>query len=229
MNFIELEKLLDQQAAELAKSLAAPAVDTAAVAAAEAAAKAKAIADAAAGTASPMIKSFSLVLEDGTVMEAQDATEMVKCLVDEINLVKGEVKVGAEQMFKSLGGTVELITTLTEGLKATRQDVVALAEQNKKLVAANAEMAKSLETFGGTGRGRRSVDVVLGDRPNLNGGAGGGGAGAGAAYTPQEIMAKAQSALTAGTISATEATKIETAINMSIMPDKAILAHLFKA
>jgi hypothetical protein len=126
---------------------------------------------------------------------------------------------------KSFGGAVEIISTLTEGLKQTREDVLAISTKNEELVKANAELTKSLNAMGGQGRGRRSVDVVLGARP----GQGAAAAAAEVKHTPQEIMAKAQSALTAGRISATEATKIETALNLNIAPEKAILDHLFSA
>ena len=218
MNFEELQKSLAEQAT-LAKSLSAAQVTDDAAAAA------------AAGTAGaqPLVKSFKLLLEDGTEMEAQDATEMLKCLVEKIGDMEGAQRTASEEVMKSFGGTVDLIATLTEGLKATREDVLAISRKNGELVAANAELTKSLAAMGGQGRGRRSVDVVLGARPNLDGKSGAGGGGADALPTRQEIMAKAQSALTAGRISATEAIKVETALNMNVMPEKAILEHLFKA
>lgn len=235
MNFAELQKALAEQNT-LAKSLSAAQVDAngntavanAAAAGANSGAETEEEDDGNGngdlGDGSPMIKSFKLVLEDGTEMEAQDATEMVKCLVGEINKVKTDAAAQSDELMKSLGSAVELIGTLTEGLKATREDVLALAKRGDELAATNALMAKSLGVIGNQGRGKRSVDVTLGARPDLNGN----GGAAEVKHTPTEILAKAQGALTAGTITGTEATKVMTALNMGVMPEKAILDRIFK-
>ncbi|MFM0165758.1 hypothetical protein PQR39_35680 [Paraburkholderia sediminicola] len=236
MNFAELQAAIAAQNT-LAKSLSAAQVDAKGNTAVSSAAAAGANSGAEGeeeddgdgngdlGDGSPMIKSFKLVLEDGTEMEAQDATEMVKCLVGEINKVKADAEAQSGELMKSLGGAVELIGTLTEGLKQTREDVLALAKRGDELAQTNALMAKSLGVIGNQGRGKRSVDVTLGARPNLNGN---GGGAAEVKHTPTEILAKAQSALENKVITGTEATKVMTALNMGVQPEQAILDRILK-
>lgn len=77
----------------------------------------------------PMAKSFTLKLEDGTEVEAQDGTELVKSLMEKVDATEG-------QMAKALGSAVGLIKSQGEMLKA-------LSEQVKKL--------------SGEGRGRKTV------------------------------------------------------------------------
>lgn len=233
MNFAELQAAIAEQNT-LAKSLSAAQVDakgnTAVANAAAAGANSgnpedeedDGAGNGDLGDGSPMIKSFKLVLEDGTEMEAQDATEMVKCLVGEINKVKADAAAQGEEMMKALGGAVELIGSLTDGLKQTREDVLALAKRGDELAATNALMSKSLGVIGNQGRGKRSVDVTLGARPDLNG-----SAAAAAKPTAQQILSKAEGALSAGRITGTEATKVMTALNMGAEPEKAILDRIF--
>jgi hypothetical protein len=229
MNFAELQKAIAEQAT-LAKSLSAAQVDAKGNAAVAAAAGANpedeeddGQGNGDLGDGSPMVKSFKLVLEDGTEMEAQDATEMVKCLVAELNTVKGAHTTHVEEMAKSFEAVVGLVGSLTEGLKATREDVLALAKRGDELASTNALMAKSLGVIGNQGRGKRSVDVTLGARPNLNGNA----PASEAKHTAAEILAKAEGALNAGRITGTEATKVMTAINMGAQPEQAILDRIF--
>lgn len=228
MNFAELKEAIAAQAT-LAKSLSAAQVDANGNAAVSAAAGA---ADAAATGASageneddltdsaPLVKSFKLVLEDGTEMEAQDATEMLKCLVGEVEAVKAAASEQVEELTKALGDAMGVIGDLTEGLKATREDVVKLAQRGDDLAKSNSLLTKALGGIGNQGRGVRSV--TLGARPNLNG-----GAAAVAAHSPGEILAKASSALAANQITATEAVRIQSALNLGEQPEQAILDRLF--
>ncbi len=228
MNFAELKEAIAAQAT-LAKSLSAAQVDAkgnAAVAAAAGAADTSAT-SAAAGEneedltdGAPLVKSFKLVLEDGTEMEAQDATEMLKCLVTEVETVKAGAKAEVEELTKALGDAMGVIGDLTEGLKQTREDVLALAKRGDELQASNTLLTKALGGIGNQGRGVRSV--TLGARPQLNG-----GAAAQPKHAPQEILAKATSALAANQITTTEAMRIQSALNMGEMPEQAILDRLF--
>ena len=236
MNFEELQAAIAQQAT-LAKSLSAAQVDekgnatVAADAASGAAAGKKLDADGNEiddGTGngdltdgSPMIKSFKLVLEDGTEMEAQDATEMVKCLMTELNSVKGAQVTQAEEMAKSFEGVVGLVGSLTEGLKQTREDVLALAKRGDELKTANSLLTKALGSVGNQGRGVRSV--TLGARPNLNGTE----TPAGKGPSMSEILSKAEGALTAGRITGTEAVRVQSAVNLGVLPEQAILDRIF--
>lgn len=235
MNFAELQAAIAAQET-LAKSLSAAQVDAkgntavanAAAAGANSGASEEEEDDGSGngdlGDGSAMIKSFKLVLEDGTEMEAQDATEMVKCLVTELNSVKGAQVAQADEMAKSFEAVVGLVGSLTEGLKQTREDVLAIAKRGDDLSATNALMAKSLGVIGGQGRGMRSTSVTLGARPNL----GNGGNGNEPKHTASEILAKAQGALEAKVITGTEATKVMTALNMGVQPEQAILDRIFK-
>lgn len=230
MNFAELKEAIAAQAT-LAKSLSAAQVD----------AKGNAAVASAAGTnnagndeeedddgtgngdlgdGAPMVKSFKLVLEDGTEMEAQDATEMLKCLITEVETVKAGAGAQVEELTKALGDAMGVIGDLTEGLKATREDVLALAKRGDDLQKSNSLLTKALGGISNQGRGVRSV--TLGARPNLND-----RDAAAAAHTPSEILAKASSALEANQITATEAVRIQSALNMGVQPEQAILDRLF--
>ena len=81
----------------------------------------------------PMAKSFELTLEDGTKIQAQDGTEMVKALSERLDAT------GAN-MAKALGSAVSLIKGQGEMIKS-------LSEQIKKL--------------SGEGRGRKTVVSVV--------------------------------------------------------------------
>ena len=81
----------------------------------------------------PMAKSFKFQLEDGTEVEAQDGTELVKSLQDRIEANEGN-------MFKALGTAVDLIKGQGEMIKS-------LSERVSKL--------------SGEGRGRKTVVSVV--------------------------------------------------------------------
>lgn len=81
----------------------------------------------------PMAKSFKFTLEDGTEVDAQDGTELVKSLQDRIAATE-------VTMAKALGSAVELI-------KGQSLMIKSLSESVKKL--------------GGEGRGRKAVVSVV--------------------------------------------------------------------
>lgn len=81
----------------------------------------------------PMAKSFKLTLDDGTELEAQDGTELVKALSDRLD--ENDAK-----MTKALGSAVALIKGQGEMIKS-------LVDQVKKL--------------SGEGRGRKTVVSVV--------------------------------------------------------------------
>jgi hypothetical protein len=230
MNFAELQKAIAAQET-LVKSLSAAQVDAkgnAAVTAGAGKTNAESEEEEDDGTGngdlgdgSPMVKSFKLVLEDGTEVEATDGSEMIKALAGELNAVKGAYSGHVEEMAKSFEAVVGLVGTLTEGLKQTREDVLSLAKRGDELMQQNSLLTKSLGAIGDKGRGMRSV--TLGARPDL-----GGTGAAGPKHTASEILAKAEGALTANQITATEAVRIQTAVNMGTLPEQAILDRLFK-
>lgn len=81
----------------------------------------------------PMAKSFKFTLEDGTEVDAQDGTELVKSLQDRIAATE-------VTMAKALGSAVELI-------KGQASMIKSLSDSVKKL--------------GGEGRGRKAVVSVV--------------------------------------------------------------------
>lgn len=81
----------------------------------------------------PMAKSFKFTLEDGTEVEAQDGSELVKSLQDRVEKHEGE-------MFKALETAVTLIKGQGELIKS-------MQDQIKKL--------------SGEGRGRKAVVSVV--------------------------------------------------------------------
>lgn len=81
----------------------------------------------------PMVKSFKFTLEDGTEVDAQDGTELVKSLQDRIAATE-------VTMAKALGSAVELI-------KGHASMIKSLSDSVKKL--------------GGEGRGRKAVVSVV--------------------------------------------------------------------
>jgi len=90
-----------------------------------------------------MGKSFSFTLEDGTVVEAQDGTELVKSLMARVENTEGT-------MVKALGVAVDLIKSQGDMIKSLTDRVEKLAGQGKGRKAvvsvtekAPATMAKS--------------------------------------------------------------------------------------
>jgi hypothetical protein len=81
----------------------------------------------------PMAKSFKVTLADGTEMEAQDGTELVKALQDRIEATEGTLA-------KALGQAVALIKS-----------------QGERLTAMDAK----LKAIGGEGKGRKAVLTVV--------------------------------------------------------------------
>lgn len=104
------------------------------------------------GDGAPMAKSFQLTLEDGTVIEAQDGTEMVKALAEDLNQTKGT-------MAKALGEAVTLIKGQNDMIKSLTDRVAKLSGEGRgrKAVlsvvekpAPAATMAKSQQAEGVT-------------------------------------------------------------------------------
>lgn len=105
------------------------------------------------GDGAPMAKSFQLTLEDGTVIEAQDGTEMVKALAEDLNQTKGT-------MAKALGEAVTLIKGQNDMIKSLTDRVAKLSGEGRgrkavlsvveKPAPAAATMAKSQQAEGVT-------------------------------------------------------------------------------
>lgn len=81
--------------------------------------------------AAPMAKSFKVTLADGTEVEAEDGTELVKSLVNRIDGTE-------ETIAKALGGTIDLVkglmaqvTTSTALVKSLEAKVATLSNEGK--------------------------------------------------------------------------------------------------
>ena len=84
----------------------------------------------------PMAKSFTLTLEDGTKVEAQDGAELVKALSDRLTVVEND----KEQMAKALTTAVDVIKGYTPLFKSMQDQIAKLS---------------------GEGRGRKAVVSVV--------------------------------------------------------------------
>jgi len=146
------------------------------------------------GDEAPMGKSFRVKLADGTEVEAQDGTELVKALQDRVEATEGS-------MAKALHAAVGLIKSQGEQLKALHAKVAAI---------------------GGEGRGRKSTLTVAekpaaGEAALAKSQAGEGG------LTGSEFLAKAHDGMNAGRITARELMDAEAHINRNLPPPEAIV------
>jgi len=137
---------------------------------------------------SDLNKSLKVTLEDGTVVEAEDGTELIKALTVRLDTTEGT-------FVKALTSAVTLIKSQGELLKAQGQKIETLT--------------KSIETLGGQGRGRKTVvsihDPQSGAKEAQQEG-----------ITPTEFMTKALSACRAGKITGNELSIAEGSINRGL-------------
>lgn len=135
------------------------------------------------GDGKPMAKSFTLTLEDGTQVEAQDGAEMVKALADRIDTSEANFA-------KAMGSAVELIKGQAELIKS---------------------MQGQLTKLSGEGRGRKAVvSVVEKPDPAANTMA---KSLTPDGMTSDQFFAKALAAQREGRISGTEIAVAETYLN----------------
>lgn len=135
------------------------------------------------GDCKPMAKSFTLTLEDGTVVEAQDGAEMVKALSE-------RVEASEANFAKAMGSAVELIKGQAELIKS---------------------MQGQLAKLSGEGRGRKAVvSVVEKPDPAANTMA---KSLTPDGMTSEQFFAKAFAAQREGKISGTEIAVAETYLN----------------
>lgn len=134
----------------------------------------------------PMAKSFKFTLEDGTEVEAEDGTELVKSLQERVTKTE-------TTMAKALGQAVSLI-------KGQGAMIKSLQDQIKKL--------------SGEGRGRKAVVSVV-EKPAPDAGAATMAKSLGdkGGVTPETFFAKALEAQRAGRISGTDIALAETMLN----------------
>lgn len=173
------------------------------------------------GTPTPLAKSFKLLLEDGTEVDAEDGTALIKALSTQLTAETSARAADNDQFMKAFGSTIELVTSLTAGLTAAREETAAAKNEIATLKGSFETLQKSLSTLAGKGRGRVSTLSII-DKPN-----GDGTRPVNVEYTANEILAKATAALSANRITGTEATKVMTALNMGLMPEKEMVDRIF--
>lgn len=145
------------------------------------------------GDEAPMGKSFRVKLADGTEVEAQDGTELVKALQDRVEATEGS-------MAKALHAAVGLIKSQGEQLKALHAKVAAI---------------------GGEGRGRKST-LTVAEKPAA-GEAALAKSQAQEGMTGAEFLTKAHDSMKAGRISGHELMDAEAHINRNLPPPEAIV------
>lgn len=138
------------------------------------------------GEGAAMAKSFQITLDDGTVIEAQDGTEMVKALGDRLSTTE-------TMMAKALGDTLALVKGQAEMIKS-------LGEQVKKL--------------SGEGRGRKAVLSVI-EKP-APAAATMAKSQQAEGVTPEIFFAKALDAQKAGRISGVDIAVAESCLNRGV-------------
>lgn len=151
------------------------------------------------GGDAPMAKSFVVKLEDGSEVEAQDGTELVKSLM-------GRIDNNEETLAKALGSAVNLIKVQGEQLAQTTALVKSLQSKVSEL--------------SGEGRGRKTV-VSIHEKPanvmNKSEPEG---------LTAQEFMTKSNAAFEAGRISGKDLTVIDVSIRSNQPIDQSLAAKV---
>lgn len=142
--------------------------------------------DASVAKGKPMAKSFQLTLEDGTTVDAQDGTEMVKALQDQITATE-------TTMAKALGQAVDLIKGQGEMIKSLSERIAKLS---------------------GEGRGRKAVlSVVERPSPDASTATMAKSHAQPSGVTPDAFFAKALVAQREGRISGSDIALAETMLN----------------
>jgi hypothetical protein len=152
----------------------------------------------------PMAKSFKVKLADGTEVEAEDGTALVKALTDRLDATEGT-------MAKALGGAVALIKSQSAILKQQGDLLKSLTEQVKKL--------------GGEGRGRKATVVVTEKQTDTTLAKGGQQDG----ITPQEFMLKANSAFEAGKLTGRELNTVDVCLRNGWAIEPALIQKIVPA
>lgn len=158
-------------------------------------AKAKADAEAAGGAQPQMTKSLQVTLADGSVVDAEDGTELVKSLMEQVSGLEGT-------MAKALGAAVGLIKRQGEQLTATGELV-------KSLQSKVAELS-------GEGRGRKTM-LAITEKPNQLAKSETPG------MSVPEFMAKSETAFQAGKINGTEYTIIDVSLRQGQLPGEELI------
>jgi hypothetical protein len=149
----------------------------------------------------PMAKSLQVTLADGTVIEAEDGTELVKSLMDQVG--KQE-----DMMVKAMGGVINLVKHQGEQLKAQGTLIKSLQDTVTRL--------------SGQGAGRKSIVDVHQQVGELTKSLQAPSQGP----TAQEFMVKSHAAFTAGKISGQELNVIDVSLRQGAAIDPTLLAKV---
>lgn len=154
--------------------------------------------------AAPMAKSFQVTLADGTLVDAEDGTELVKSLVERIDGTE-------ETIAKALGGTIDLVKALMG--KVTEQGTLV-----KSLQAQVTELS-------GQGRGRKTM-VSVHEKLAVGGDLAKSDAAANAIAAANDFMVKANAACASGKITGYEMTCLDVAKRAGVEPEASIVAKV---
>lgn len=157
----------------------------------------------------PMTKSLQVTLADGTVVDAEDGTELVKSLIERIDASDVRATETESVMAKALGVAVDLIKSQGEQLKATKTLV-------KSLEAKVGELSNE-------GRGRKTTVSVHEKPSNTMAKSQSEGIDSG------EFMAKAMTAMAAGKISGLDIATAEASINRGNAIPEHIVARVMSS
>lgn len=151
--------------------------------------------------ADPMAKSFQVTLADGSVIEAQDGTELVKSLFERVDSQE-------DLMVKAMGGVLDLV-------KSQTSQITSLGDLVKSLQT-------KVEQLSGQGAGRKSIVDVHQQATALTKSMGEKQQGPSA----EEIMAKSNAAFTAGKITGQELNIIDVSMRSGFPIDQALAAKV---
>lgn len=150
----------------------------------------------------PMTKSLTVTLPNGEVIEAEDGTELVKSLMDQVG--KQE-----DMMVKAMGGALNLIKHQGEQLKAQGELIKSLQDTVGKL--------------GNQGAGRKSIVDVHQQVTEMTKSLGGQQE---KGISATEFMAKSHAAFAAKKISGQELNTIDVCLRQGAPIDPSLLAKV---
>lgn len=148
-----------------------------------------------------MTKSLTVTLADGSVVEAEDGTELVKSLIERLD--------GTETvMAKALGAAVDLIKKQGEALASTNVLVKSLQTKVSELSAQPAGRKTVLTVH------EKPANVMAKAQPEGD--------------TPEEFMAKCLDAQKAGRITGLDVSVAEAALNRGAEVPQTIIASVYR-
>lgn len=157
----------------------------------------------AAGDDEGLTKSFKVVLEDGTETDAIDAGDLIKSMVERLDVAEGNDGL----MLKAMQGLVAQSAALGDLVKSLQGQVAKLSSE---------------------GRGRKAV-VSISERPAASSDLAKSQAEAGHTMNAQEFLAKALSLCESGALSAHDIAVSEICINQGNPPPPNVVAAVAAA